>query len=292
MKARSKMNGIAKDELPDWQREAFGEISIRERACPLCGDANAGTPPGRYSMGIWTIKTCRSCDFTYLDKAPDYEALFRKMSWEKTTRLEEKWRNSTRTIQQIVSKKTRWRLHLLPRKRMPDLLIRHAGSGNVIDLGCGDGGQLQGLDDSFVPYGIEISAQSATKAVPWFSAKGGRVINAPCLDGLKQFPEAFFSAATLRSYLEHELHPAEVLHELHRTLRSGGVAIVKVPNFDSVNRRVVGRRWCGFRHPDHLNYFTPHSLRLMARNCGYRVSSGLTYRLPTSDNMYAVLTKP
>ncbi|MEE8499195.1 MAG: hypothetical protein V3S27_01380, partial [Kiloniellales bacterium] len=41
----------------------------------------------------------------------------------------------------------------------------------------------------------------------------------------------------------------------------------------------------------HLNYFTPGTLRAAAEACGFRVRFGLTFRLPTSDNMYAVLSK-
>ncbi|MGH8120198.1 MAG: methyltransferase domain-containing protein, partial [Gammaproteobacteria bacterium] len=93
------------------------------------------------------------------------------------------------------------------------------------------------------------------------------------------------------SYLEHESNPAEVLKELHRTLQAGGVALVKVPNYSTLNRLVMGKNWCGFRFPDHLNYFTPETLRAMANNTGYKIYYGLTYKLPTNDNMYAVLTK-
>ena len=96
----------------------------------------------------------------------------------------------------------------------------------------------------------------------------------------------------MRSYLEHELHPAEVLRELWRTLKPGAVVIVKVPNFASLNRRVMGMRWCGFRHPDHLNYFTPDTLTNMARACGFEPWFGLTWRLPTGDNMWALLKTP
>lgn len=273
------------------QQGAYGDVAVLGRACPLCGDANGETPGGRYSLGDWTIKTCRSCSLTYLDSAPDYEALFSRMSWEKTTRVEEEWRRTTRPVQQYVSKKMRWRMRLLPRKKMPDLVARHARPGRVVDLGCGDGGQLHGLDERFTPFGIEISSASARRADAAFHERGGRAINAPSLEGLKQFPDGFFSAATLRSYLEHELRPAEVLRELYRTLEEDGVAIVKVPNYGCLNRMVLGHRWSGFRYPDHLNYFTPGTLRSMAEACGYRVSFGLTYRLPTSDNMYAVLTR-
>lgn len=266
-------------------------MKLVHRTCPLCGDDNGATPPSRYSRDIWTVKACRTCRFTYIDTAPEYEALFQQMAWEKTTQVEGEWRNSTRGLQQTVSKKTRRRMRILPRKKMPDLLAHYAEPGNIVDLGCGDGGPLEGLMDPFIPHGIEISTDSAAKANARFSARGGRALNAPSLEGLREFPSAFFTAATLRSYLEHELHPAPVLNELHRTLKPGGLAVVKVPNFASLNRRLMGRRWCGFRHPDHLNYFTPATLAEMARKSGFETWFGLTWRLPTSDNMWALLRK-
>ncbi len=44
------------------------------------------------------------------------------------------------------------------------------------------------------------------------------------------------------------MEPRPVLRELYRTLAPGGVAIVKVPNFGSLNRVIMGSRWCGFRY--------------------------------------------
>jgi hypothetical protein len=67
--------------------------------------------------------------------------------------------------------------------------------------------------------------------------------------------------------------------------------VIKVPNYGSLNRIVMGRRWCGFRYPDHLNYFTPATLRRMAAKAGLDAHFGATGKLPTSDNMWAVLTK-
>ena len=70
-----------------------------------------------------------------------------------------------------------------------------------------------------------------------------------------------------------------------------GIAVVKVPNYASLNRRVMGRNWCGFRWPDHLNYFTPKSLTAMAGATGFSCRFGMLGALPTSDNMWAVLQR-
>jgi SAM-dependent methyltransferase len=214
------------------------------------------------------------------------------MAWEKTTVAEVERRAELRPVSHRLSKLTRARMRLLPRKKMTELVARHARPGNIVDLGCGTGSQFDDLDENFVPFGVEISSEAAEAATRRFADRGGRAVNAPSFDGLKTFPEGFFTAAVLRSYLEHELRPRAVLTELRRTLVPGGVALIKVPNYASLNRHVTGRKWCGFRYPDHLNYFTPASLARMAAECGYRVCFGLTDRLPTSDNMYAVLVRP
>jgi len=268
-----------------------GKIGIVHRACPLCGHDNAAGPRSRYSHAAWEVKDCVRCGFVYIEKAPEYEVLFSEMAWERTTKVEERRRAEIRPFSYRFSKKTRARMRILPRKKMHLLVETHARPGNVVDLGCGDGMAMAKLSADFVPFGVEISRHLAALANQVFGARSGRVINAPSLEGLKEFPDAFFCAASLRSYLEHEMKPLPVLRELHRTLAPGAVAIVKVPNYGSLNRIVTGRKWCGFRYPDHLNYFTPDTLRALAERCGYRVWFGLTYRLPTSDNMYAILTK-
>lgn len=273
------------------ETEHFGTIPIRHRDCPLCGHNNDGVIPSRYSLEPWIIKKCTSCDFVYIDSAPQYEVQFTTMAWERTTKVEEERRAKIRPISYKASKRTRFRMHILPKQTMLHYISARISSGNILDLGCGDGGPLASFPPSYVPFGIEISTEAAALADRTFRTRGGYAINSSCINGLQQFHENFFAAATLRSYLEHEAEPKQVLENLQRVLAPSGFAVVKVPNYGSLNRRIMGRRWCGFRYPDHLNYFTPKTLRAMASKGGFRCSFGLTGRLPTSDNMWAVLTK-
>ena len=269
----------------------FGTVRVVERPCPLCAAA-APQPIAGYGADIWRLVRCPRCAFVYLDRAPDYDALFAAMAWEKTGAAELERRAVIRPLSFRLSRATRLRMALLPRKQIADLVARHAAPGNVVDLGCGTGGQLSRLPAGYVPFGIEISTEAAAEADARFRQRGGCALNQPALLGLETFAADFFTAASLRSYLEHELQPRAVLGALRRVLKPGGAVIVKVPNYGSLNRRVTGPKWCGFRYPDHLNYFTPKTLRAMAEDCGYRVRFGPTDRLPTSDNMYAVLIKP
>ncbi len=113
------------------------------------------------------------------------------------------------------------------------------------------------------------------------------------IDGLAAIDEGTVSGIIMRSFLEHEAQPADLLARALRALRPGGAAIIKVPNYASVNRRVLGQRWCGFRFPGHVNYFTPATLRDMVEAAGFRVVRfGLFDRFYLSDNMWMVAVKP
>ncbi len=122
-----------------------------------------------------------------------------------------------------------------------------------------------------------------------FRARGGRAVCAPAVVGLRSFADASFDVATLRSYLEHEHDPLAVLRAVRSLLNRSGVAFVKVPNYGSLNRRVRGARWCGYRHPEHVNYFTARTLRARAAMAGFKSRIGLTDAFPTSDNLWARL---
>ena len=94
----------------------------------------------------------------------------------------------------------------------------------------------------------------------------------------------------MSSFLEHERRPLALLQQLHHILHAETEIIIKVPNLACWNRMLRGRKWCGFRYPDHVNYFTPHTLRRLAQEAGYRVvRQGILDRFPLSDNMYAIL---
>ena len=87
------------------------------------------------------------------------------------------------------------------------------------------------------------------------------------------------------------MQPKKLLAHVARVLKDDGKAYIRVPNFGGINRRVMGAKWCGFRYPDHVNYFTVTSLRRLAADCGLNVRLLNPIRLPLDDNINAVLSK-
>jgi hypothetical protein len=55
----------------------------------------------------------------------------------------------------------------------------------------------------------------------------------------------------------------------------------------------MGQKWCGFRYPDHVNYWTPKTLNKIIKETGFEiVRFNFGDRFPTSDNMWLIARKP
>jgi len=164
----------------------------------------------------------------------------------------------------------------------------HSKGGKLVDFGCGDGKFLEKAARHFEVLGVEISprlAQMAEARVP-----GVRILRTPVTEAA--LLEAVFDVVTQFSVLEHEWHPLDVLRAAHRALKPGGLTVIKVPNHASWNRHIMRQDWCGYRLPDHCNYFTPRTLSAMLRKAGFTPLPGsILDRLPTSDSLWMAARK-
>lgn len=163
--------------------------------------------------------------------------------------------------------------------------------GNFLDVGCANGRILRRLGSQRASSLGHRNLQAACNRIRclYCAARGGRVITATAMSGISQFPDHFFDIILMRSYLEHEIEPFHVLRDAKRALKTSGYLVIKVPNFNCLNRWIRGRSWPGFRYPDHVNYFVPDSLKRLVENAGLAIRQfRFCDRLPTSDNMWMV----
>jgi len=259
------------------------------RTCPACSRDNADRPALTSSVAPWALKSCGRCAFVYLENAPAYAELEDHFAWEKTYQTERTRRQREEPVLQWIGRRLIDVRRLMPRRGLLALTARLVPDGDVLDVGCSDGIMLARLGSRHVPNGIEISAALAKRAQAVVGPRGGTVIQASALEGLAACDAGRFSGVWMHSFLEHELQPLATLTAANRVLRADGRLILKMPNYASINRRLRGTRWCGFRFPDHVNYFTPASLQKMVRAAGLRVvRMHISDRLPTSDNMWLV----
>ena len=255
------------------------------RPCPSC-EGRVATRIAAYSRDEWHIVACDACGFVYLANPVGYADLREALAWEKSYAL--KARKGGSSPLSGLNRRLRRALGHRGGERGTRVWTRAFASGAVLDIGCGE---FLRPPEPMVPYGIELSNALHARVDPLMRARGGYCLKAPGAEGIWQFEPEFFTGVIMSSYLEHEVEPARVLEGAHRALMPGGKVFVRVPNYGSLNRRVMGARWCGFRYPDHVNYFTSATLRTMAAMAGFSMQIVNRANLWIDDNIQALLIK-
>jgi 2-polyprenyl-3-methyl-5-hydroxy-6-metoxy-1,4-benzoquinol methylase len=278
---------------------------MQKMNCPILGRDTEVDRTG-YGQAEWPIVRCRETGFVYLENPPDYSKLESEFAWESTSQ-EERVRRETRVPWIArVSAMAKWaKGYLYPTRNktasmaLASIVAKRRSNLTVLDVGCACGDLLRHLyyqsaraGVTLESVGIEVSRAQAMAAKTELSAIGGQVIFANALEGIDSLKENSIDLVIMCSFLEHECRPLFCLKGLHHVLASDGEVIVKVPNFSSWNRRFRGNQWPGFRFPDHVNYFTPKTLKRLAHEAGFQMTrQNILDRFPLSDNMYASFRK-
>ncbi len=150
-------------------------------------------------------------------------------------------------------------------------LRRHQARGPLLDYGTGTGAFLrEAAHEKFEVLGIELGSAARRFAI----AQGFAVSDAPV--GKLPYETEALGAVTLIDVLEHLTDPAEILGEVRRVLRPGGLLYIKVPNGPAqIGKQNLLSR-LGLSNAGvmtdyiHINHFDPHSLRFLLERQGFR----------------------
>jgi len=140
---------------------------------------------------------------------------------------------------------------------------RVAGTGRLLDVGCGPGVLLSVAHGKWDAKGVEVSRWAVQEAKTRF---GVTVVEGTLEEAA--FPAESFDAITMVDVIEHLPNPAATLREAFRVLRPGGALFVLTPNIDAPVARIMGRWWWGFR-PAHLTYFSRKTMGQMLVDTGF-----------------------
>ncbi len=147
------------------------------------------------------------------------------------------------------------------------LLRRFCPSGRVLDVGCSTGGFLYHLRERF-PRDFEVlGTDVASGALAVAESKGVPVLREDFFSLRK--PPGGFDAITFWAVLEHVSRPVDFLRKAHELLAPDGHCFVLVPNIQSLAVKILGSKY-RYILPQHLNYFSPDTLRSLVKKYGFR----------------------
>lgn len=153
--------------------------------------------------------------------------------------------------------------------RILDFLERQGKVGSLLDVGCGRGILMaDAMRRGWSVKGVEPSRTMAEEG----AHKRGLDIFVGTLREAG-FAGASFDAVVFSHSLEHLPEPRADLETAAKLLREGGWVYIETPNWDSLSRRILGRRWWNIQMLNHLYYFNRRSLSSLCLGAGLRVQA-------------------
>jgi 2-polyprenyl-3-methyl-5-hydroxy-6-metoxy-1,4-benzoquinol methylase len=229
------------------------EAGSNLRPCPLCGSQ-------KFRPVFEPIKKCRGCGFCLVNPLGEFRG-------EKET--EEYFLNDYLP------------LHLANREN--SLAERRAHINAIgqyvhlphhprhLDVGCAMGSMLEEAKAAgWDPTGVETSELAARYA----AEHSGCPVHAGTLQRAA-FESESFDVVTLMDVIEHVSEPVDLMDEIYRILRPGGVVFILTPNFASFFVWLYGPKAYGVWPDQHVLYFQPSAMAKLLRKAGFaRIATG------------------
>lgn len=151
----------------------------------------------------------------------------------------------------------------------------------LLDVGCSSGALLRVAHKlDYEVNGVEPAKKAAATAC----AEGFDVY--PGLLQEAEFMANRFDLVTMFEVIEHLTNPLDVVREIHRILRPGGLLLIGTGNGDSWTAQFLKSKWEYFdiaSHGGHISFFSPRSMQLLASQSGFHIEKISTKRVNLAE---------
>ncbi|MDD4940135.1 MAG: class I SAM-dependent methyltransferase [Candidatus Omnitrophica bacterium] len=210
---------------------------------------------------------CRFCESMFLHPLPDAgtirefycEEYFRNHNIQYLKGLDG---NSIESRIRLAQESVKYEIH--PFKR----------TGKLLEVGCASGFFLKAAERlGWETMGIEISEFACLFAS---QRLGLNVMNSRLEDA--GLPKNHFDVIVMFMVLEHFPDPVRILQIAKESLKTGGIMIIKIPNYRCVESVIFKSKWHQLSFPYHLYIFSPASMKFLADKLNLSIDALGTYR--------------
>ncbi|HKG15207.1 MAG TPA: class I SAM-dependent methyltransferase [Pyrinomonadaceae bacterium] len=213
------------------------------RACPSCG-SDAGVRVGEKDK--FAMSRCRACGTLYVAELPGAGELEDYDSYYGAENL---------AVPEFIN------------RRLDEIIAGfepYKQNGLLLDVGCGAGTFMQAARRAgWEAVGVEVSATAAEHN----RAEGFEVFNGELAEA--RYPEGRFDVVVLSEVLEHVAEPREMLGEVLRVMRPGGLLWATTPNGRGFSARSLGLKWSAVSPPEHLHLFSRGAVESLLEEVGF-----------------------
>ncbi|MCX7858329.1 MAG: class I SAM-dependent methyltransferase [Deltaproteobacteria bacterium] len=144
----------------------------------------------------------------------------------------------------------------------------YKNNGSLLEVGCGRGWYLKIMRElGWKVLGLELNQESARKGSETYGVEIKEGYN------LKEIPSSSFDVVTMIHVFEHLHNPEEVVSDIHRILKPGGILLLAMPNGTSLSEKLFGANYRALAPPWHLYIYNPKSITLFLEKFGFNVKA-------------------
>lgn len=146
-------------------------------------------------------------------------------------------------------------LHLTPSALHPRLL----------DIGCAMGVLLEeAKKEGFRVEGIDLSSDAVS-----YCKKHDLTAYTGTVYTVSQLKDSSIDVITAFQIIEHERDPLRMMKRVYKLLKKGGMVVLATPNQGGFWQKIMGKRWFGYRHPEHVVLLDFITMRKLLEDAGF-----------------------
>lgn len=135
----------------------------------------------------------------------------------------------------------------------------HRNNVSLLDIGCAMGALLEEAKKQ----GIEAVGIDISKDAVMYCKKIG-------LDVSQKWPTKMFDVVTAFQIIEHERDPLGFMKRVYKLLKKDGTVVLATPDAGGMWRKMMGKHWVGFTHPEHVVLLNFNSMKVLLEKSGFR----------------------